>query len=76
MNQLKTKKSWSFSFERALQQSTLKTWAGKEENVKAAQEALHVRCKANSEATLGTYKGEAKLIDDATESFYMTDYKY
>ncbi|KAJ4867223.1 Aldolase superfamily protein [Raphanus sativus] len=78
MNQLKTKKPWSlsFSFGRALQQSTLKTWAGKEENVKAAQEALYVRCKANSEATLGTYKGDAKLGDGAAESLHVKDYKY
>ncbi|CAN7137763.1 unnamed protein product [Brassica rapa subsp. narinosa] len=57
MNQLKTKKPWSlsFCFGRALQQSALKTWGGKEENVQRAQDALLVRCKANSEATLGTY---------------------
>ncbi|KAF2300763.1 hypothetical protein GH714_015609 [Hevea brasiliensis] len=61
MNKLKGKKPWSltFSFGRALQQSTLKAWAGKEENVKKAQAAFHVRCKANSEATLGAYKGDA-----------------
>nr|VDD15182.1 unnamed protein product [Brassica oleracea] len=58
MNQLKTKKPWSlsFCFGRALQQSALKTWGGKEENVKKAQDVFLVRCKANSEATLGTYK--------------------
>ncbi|KAJ9152590.1 hypothetical protein P3X46_026144 [Hevea brasiliensis] len=61
MNKLKGKKPWSlaFSFGCALQQSTLKAWAGKEENVKKAPAAFHVRCKANSEATLCAYKGDA-----------------
>ncbi|CAN7062114.1 unnamed protein product [Brassica rapa subsp. trilocularis] len=78
MNQLKTKKPWSlsFSFGRALQQSTLKTWGGKEENVKKAQEAFLVRCKANSEATLGVYKGDAQLGEGAAESLHVKDYKY
>ncbi|CAF2292902.1 unnamed protein product [Brassica napus] len=78
MNQMKTKKPWSlsFSFGRALQQSTLKTWGGKEENVKKAQEAFLVRCKANSEATLGVYKGDAQLGEGAAESLHVKDYKY
>ncbi|XP_071698655.1 fructose-bisphosphate aldolase 6, cytosolic-like [Rutidosis leptorrhynchoides] len=77
MNQLKGKKPWSltFSFGRALQQSTLKAWAGKEENVKAAQDAFLVRCKANSDATLGKYQGGA-AVDGATESLHVKDYKY
>ncbi|CBI30253.3 unnamed protein product, partial [Vitis vinifera] len=39
MNKLKGKKPWnlSFSFGRALQQSTLKAWSGKEENVVKAR---------------------------------------
>ncbi|KAF2300747.1 hypothetical protein GH714_015479 [Hevea brasiliensis] len=70
MNKLKGKKPWSltFSFGRALQQSTLKAWAGKEENVKKAQAAFHVRCKANSEATLGAYKGDATMGGCCRES--------
>jgi fructose-bisphosphate aldolase class I len=78
INQVKGKKPWtlSFSFGRALQQSTLKAWSGKEENVKAAQDALLTRAKANSEATLGTYKGTSKLGDGASESLHVKDYKY
>ncbi|KAL5128945.1 Fructose-bisphosphate aldolase, cytoplasmic isozyme [Glycine soja] len=78
INQVNGKKPWSlsFSFGRALQQSTLKAWSGKEENVKKAQEALLVRAKANSEATLGTYKGNSKLADGASESLHVEDYKY
>ncbi|XP_002533605.2 fructose-bisphosphate aldolase 6, cytosolic [Ricinus communis] len=78
MNKLKGKKPWSltFSFGRALQQSTLKAWGGKEENIKKAQAAFLVRCKANSEATLGSYKGDAKLGEGAAESLHVKDYKY
>ncbi|CAA2973945.1 fructose-bisphosphate aldolase 6, cytosolic [Olea europaea subsp. europaea] len=78
MNKLKTKKPWSlsFSFGRALQQSTLKSWAGKEENIPTAQAVFLSRCKANSEATLGTYQGGSALIDGASESLHVKDYKY
>nr|ABK22375.1 unknown [Picea sitchensis] len=77
INACKTKKPWtlSFSFGRALQQSTLKTWAGKAENLGAAQKAFLARCKANSEATLGKYAGGAGA-GLATESLYVKDYKY
>ncbi|KAE9596017.1 hypothetical protein Lal_00030506 [Lupinus albus] len=78
INQVKGKKPWtlSFSFGRALQQSTLKAWSGKEENIKKAQDALLTRAKGNSEATLGTYKGSAQLGDGASESLHVKDYKY
>ncbi|KAJ0624728.1 putative fructose-bisphosphate aldolase [Helianthus annuus] len=78
MNQYKGKKPWSlsFSFGRALQQSTLKAWAGKEENVQKAQAAFLARCKANSEATLGKYQGGSGLSEGASESLHVKDYKY
>ncbi|KAI5007119.1 hypothetical protein ZWY2020_047067 [Hordeum vulgare] len=78
MNKLQTKKPWnlSFSFGRALQQSTLKAWSGKTENEEKARAAFLVRCKANSEATLGTYKGDATLGEGASESLHVKDYKY
>ncbi|KAK7345402.1 hypothetical protein VNO77_16006 [Canavalia gladiata] len=78
MNKLKGKKPWSltFSYGRALQQSTLKAWSGKDENIPKAKAALLVRCKANSEATLGTYKGDANLGEGASESLHVKDYKY
>ena len=55
MNKYQGKKPWSlsFAFGRALQQSTLKAWGGKDENIKKAQGAFIARCKANSRATLG-----------------------
>lgn len=47
--------SLTFSYGRALQSTTLKTWAGKEENWKAAQDILVKLAKANSEAQLGKF---------------------
>jgi len=78
MNKLKGKKPWalSFSFGRALQQSTLKAWGGKDENIKKAQDAFISRCRANSQATLGTYKGDSTLGEGASESLHVKDYKY
>lgn len=47
----------SFSYGRALQSSVLKTWAGKSENIKKAQQVFYERCMANGQAQLGTYEG-------------------
>jgi fructose-bisphosphate aldolase, class I len=47
--------SLTFSYGRALQSSTLKTWAGKDANWKKAQDILVQLAKANSEAQLGKY---------------------
>ncbi|GLJ46036.1 hypothetical protein SUGI_0969830 [Cryptomeria japonica] len=79
MNKLQgVKKPWtlSFSFGRALQASTLKTWGGKPENVGKAQAALLSRCKANSQATLGTYAGDSAQAAGVAESLHVKDYKY
>lgn len=77
MNKLEVLKPWtlSFSFGRALQQSTIKKWAGRKESVAAAQAAFLVRCKANSEATLGKYTGGSS-DGAASESLYVKGYKY
>ena len=77
MNALDTKKPWtlSFSFGRALQAHTLKTWGGKKENVGAAQGVLLARCKANSDAVLGKYGGDAAGAG-AEESLHVKGYKY
>jgi fructose-bisphosphate aldolase class I len=45
----------SFSYGRALQEPCLKAWAGKPENVDAAQKALLHREKCNSLACIGKY---------------------
>ncbi|KAJ6894877.1 hypothetical protein NC652_028579 [Populus alba x Populus x berolinensis] len=77
MNKLEVLKPWtlSFSFGRALQKSTLKTWAGKRENVEKAQEVFLVRCKGNSDATLGKYAGGG-TGGLASESLFEKGYKY
>ncbi|KAM0911165.1 hypothetical protein ACQ4PT_013669 [Festuca glaucescens] len=79
MNKLAVLKPWTltFSFGRALQQSTLKKWAGKKENVADAQATFLARCKGNSEATLGKYAGAAAGGDAAaSESLHVSGYKY
>ncbi|KAM3578084.1 hypothetical protein VYU27_000182 [Nannochloropsis oceanica] len=47
--------SLTFSYGRALQSSTLKTWGGKPENWKAAQDILVKLAQANSRAQLGKF---------------------
>jgi len=48
----------SFSYGRALQAAPQKAWAGKKENVPAAQKAFAHRAKMNSLASLGTWKAD------------------
>ena len=76
MNQIKRKGPWSvtFSYGRALQQSTLKTWGGKAENIPAAQRALLARAQANSEANLGKYIAGSQPSADGT--LFVKGYKY
>lgn len=70
------RKPWflSFSFGRALQNSSIKAWSGAEENLLSGQQAFLVRAKANSEAQLGKYKGSEDKA--ANESLYQEAYKY
>lgn len=77
MNVLDTAKPWrlSFSYGRALQASTLKAWAGKADNKEAAQAVFLARCKANSEAQLGTYTGGAGGAG-ASETLFVANYSY
>lgn len=51
----------TFSFARALQRPALKAWAGKPENVPAAQLALLHRVRCNSAAMLGDYGPEMEV---------------
>lgn len=48
----------SFSYSRALQEDCLKIWGGKQEQVKAAQEALLKRARLNSAACFGEYTAD------------------
>ncbi|XP_010912493.1 fructose-bisphosphate aldolase, chloroplastic [Elaeis guineensis] len=75
MNQSPNPWHVSFSYARALQNTCLKTWGGRPENVKAAQDALLVRAKANSLAQLGKYIGEGESAE-AKEGMYVKNYSY
>jgi fructose-bisphosphate aldolase, class I len=57
INQLEEPKPWrlSFSYGRALQDEALKAWHGKNENLKAGQQAFYHRAKCDSAAALGKY---------------------
>lgn len=48
----------SFSFARALQDPAMNVWAGRAENVNAAQQAFYRRLKMNSLASGGKYRAE------------------
>jgi len=71
------RKPWAltFSYGRALQASVLKAWAGKPENVKAAQTELSKRANANHMASLGKYGGG---VDGASgqESLFVANHTY
>lgn len=75
MNQSPNPWHVSFSYARALQNTVLKTWQGKPENVKQAQENLIKRAQANSAAQLGKYdpSGEGK---EASQGMYEKGYVY
>lgn len=75
MNQSPNPWHVSFSYARALQNTCLKTWGGRPENVKAAQEALLIRAKANSLAQLGKYTGEGES-EEAKKELFVKGYVY
>eukprot|EP01041_Mallomonas_annulata_P001909 gene1909-3691_t len=70
-------KPWAltFSYGRALQQSTLKAWRGEDANIPAAQAVLTGRAQANSLATYGKYTGGAGG-DGANTSTFVKGYVY
>jgi fructose-bisphosphate aldolase class I len=75
MNQSANPWHVSFSYARALQNSVLKTWQGRPENIEAAQKALLVRAKANSLAQLGSYTGEGES-DESKKGMFQKGYTY
>jgi fructose-bisphosphate aldolase class I len=50
----------TFSYGRALQQPALHLWLGHENNVGAAQKALHHRARMNSLAALGKWSADVE----------------
>ncbi|KAH0969434.1 hypothetical protein GBA52_028702 [Prunus armeniaca] len=73
MNQAPNPWHVSFSYARALQNTCLKKWGGRPENVKEAQEALLVRAKANSLAQLGKYTGEGES-EESKQGMFVKGY--
>lgn len=51
----------TFSYNRALQDDALKTWAGQDANIPAAQKAFAHRAEMNSLASLGKWSEKAEL---------------
>lgn len=65
----------SSSYARALQNTCLKTWGGRPENVKAPQETSLVRAKADSLAQLGKYTAEGES-EEAKTGMLVKGYSY
>jgi len=78
INKFQGKKPWklTFSYGRALQATVLKTWAGKKENYKQAQEELVKRAKNNGLACQGQYSGGEGNAGAAAESLYVEKHAY
>ena len=55
----------TYSYGRALQQSALFAWKGKEENYDAAQAAFNHRAKMNGLASLGEWSAEIDAASNA-----------
>lgn len=72
------RKPWAltFSFGRALQASVLRAWGGKSENVKAGQEELRKRAKANGLASLGQYEAGSIPSFAANKSLFIKSHAY
>jgi fructose-bisphosphate aldolase class I len=77
INKFPGRKPWAltFSYGRALQASVLAAWKGSKDNVKAGQEELLKRAKANGLAAMGQYGGgEAGAAGQ--QSLFVADHKY
>nr|ABK24286.1 unknown [Picea sitchensis]ABK24892.1 unknown [Picea sitchensis]ABK25367.1 unknown [Picea sitchensis]ACN40665.1 unknown [Picea sitchensis] len=75
MNQSPNPWHVSFSYARALQNTSLKTWKGLPENIEAAQRALLIRAKANSLAQLGRYSAEGES-EESKKGMFVKGYTY
>lgn len=78
INQCEGKKPWAltFSYGRALQASCISAWKGKDESVKAGQDELMKRAKANSLASIGKYVQGSISSLDAGQSLFVAKHSY
>merc|ERR1711887_149061 len=72
------KKPWAltFSYGRALQASVLRAWGGKDDKIKAGQEELMKRAKANGEAAVGKYVRGSCVGIGASADLYVKNHQY
>jgi len=72
------RKPWAltFSYGRALQASVLRAWSGKPENIKAAQEELRKRAKADGDAALGKYVAGSCVGAAAEYDLFIKNHSY
>ena len=70
INKLDLPKPWkiSFSYGRALQDPAIEAWRGKQQNLKAAQQAFYHRAKCNSAAAIGKYTSALEGEKSAPEA--------
>jgi fructose-bisphosphate aldolase class I len=70
INKLDLPNPWkiSFSYGRALQDPALEAWSGKQQNLKAAQQAFYHRAKCNSAAAIGKYTSALEGKKSAPEA--------
>jgi fructose-bisphosphate aldolase class I len=64
INRLPGPKPWkvSFSYGRALQDPALQAWHGRDENLAAGQQALHLRASLNGAASVGKYTDDMEAV--------------
>ncbi|XP_018019177.1 fructose-bisphosphate aldolase [Hyalella azteca] len=72
------KKPWAltFSYGRALQASAIKAWGAKEAQVKAGQEELLKRARANSQASLGQYAAGTVSGAAGQQGLFVKNHQY
>ena len=70
-------KPWklTFSYGRALQATVIQVWNGRQENVKAAQDAFLHRARCNGLASVGRYEKESNA-SAAAKDLHVTNYSY
>jgi len=66
----------TFSYGRALQASVLRAWNGKKENVKAAQDELLKRARANGLASVGKYAAGSVVGAGADATLFVANHAY
>jgi fructose-bisphosphate aldolase class I len=78
INSIKLGRPWAltFSYGRALQASVLRAWGGKKENIKAAQDELIKRAKANGDASQGKYVAGSVTGAGADAALFVANHAY